>query len=717
MNISSRQVTIHLKYLAILFAFIVVSCNNSKQLPTITLIPIEASSTGTSTISPSVTPQPSASPSPKITSTIVPSATVTPIPEIVLNLQDGISLSYGEAKAAAWDSVGNLIVIASTSGLQVYDATSYQKRYSIRYAGMSKEIGMDIELIPENIQISPDGQLIAVDGSGGFQLFNITGKVITVYDLEQHTSGTSFSHDNTSVAFYTTSCAVNCYSTIELLSTKDGKQVQQFRKDETRDDYALPEITGLALSPDGKLIVTINIDNNLDVWDVGTGKYLYSLADGLTSPVKIAFGPDNKIITSISDTGILKIWDVNSRQLINTFYVPQGKSNQLFFYPDGQKVITGGINAPHKVLDIYTGKVIETLGVGIGEVYNFSPDGKFALISCSSSVCLEETVSGKKVHVFDGYLAFRDKVCFNPSGQILAVISMNEKDSSDLTIRFWDIVSKNWEQSFVIPSGDAPSMAFSNDGKLFAATSDVDQPIFIWDIKTGQMLQDFTVGNQPHYPYAVTVTSLGFRPNSDVLVIGNRSGIYTWDITHQKLSRILEKQGEQITHLDFSRDGETLTIISRAFEGQSPHIDIYSFSDNKILNTTDPRQLQSLDYSAYDINKQLLARITDEYHGDSGRTSALELWDTYSGRLLQSALGPDWYTYYVALNADNKLLAANGFRDLTIWDIEIMQPIAHLTDYNLRKIAFSPVGNLLAIIKSDYTVTLIDISQLSQINR
>ena len=136
------------------------------------------------------------------------------------------------------------------------------------------------------------------------------------------------------------------------------------------------------LQPNGKLLASHLQDHTMKVWDVQTGKGLYSISlkapqlgkvPQLTPLVSVAFSQDNKRLVSGG-----KIWDARSGSSSS----PPGPvwpacvPGNLAFSPDGTRLTNGTI-----VWDAQTGEVLRTLEVGRSPWSGrssaaFSPDGK-----------------------------------------------------------------------------------------------------------------------------------------------------------------------------------------------------------------------------------------------------------------------------------------------------------------------------------------------------
>ncbi|NEP89439.1 MAG: PQQ-binding-like beta-propeller repeat protein [Okeania sp. SIO2C2] len=65
-------------------------------------------------------------------------------------------------------------------------------------------------------------------------------------------------------------------------------------------------IKAIAISPDGKILASSSEDGNINLWDLGTGKFLRSIkGDGA-----IVFSPDNKQLVSVSKNNLIQLWQI-----------------------------------------------------------------------------------------------------------------------------------------------------------------------------------------------------------------------------------------------------------------------------------------------------------------------------------------------------------------------------------------------------------------------
>jgi WD40 repeat protein len=68
----------------------------------------------------------------------------------------------------------------------------------------------------------------------------------------------------------------------------------------------------VAYSPDGKWIVTGSKDKTAKVWNAGTGELVRTLEGHAKDVSGVAFSPDGERLATASPGATIKIWDVRS---------------------------------------------------------------------------------------------------------------------------------------------------------------------------------------------------------------------------------------------------------------------------------------------------------------------------------------------------------------------------------------------------------------------
>src|SRR6185436_11268748 len=109
-------------------------------------------------------------------------------------------------------------------------------------------------------------------------------------------------------------------------------------------------VNALALSPDGRFLVSGSEDLTLKIWDTATGNVLRTLS-GHDQPVLAAdISPDGRLIASGSADQTVRLWDVVTGQSSRVATHTSAVKNVVFSH-DGRQLISLGNNEV-KVSDV-----------------------------------------------------------------------------------------------------------------------------------------------------------------------------------------------------------------------------------------------------------------------------------------------------------------------------------------------------------------------------
>jgi WD40 repeat protein len=155
-----------------------------------------------------------------------------------------------------------------------------------------------------NLTFSPDGKRLASAGHDHTAVIwdLVTGKAVrTITGLEIHVFGIAFSPD------------------AQRLITADADSVRVWEVETGREILTLQGCAPLALSPDGKRLVSGGPDWNVKVWDAATGNELLQFFGHNRVVRDVAFSPDGERIASASDDHSVKVWHAATGKEIATF--------------------------------------------------------------------------------------------------------------------------------------------------------------------------------------------------------------------------------------------------------------------------------------------------------------------------------------------------------------------------------------------------------------
>ena len=94
-------------------------------------------------------------------------------------------------------------------------------------------------------------------------------------------------------------------------------------------------VLGVAVSPDGKHIVSGSDDNSVWVWDASTGAKLKELKGHTREVISVAFSPDGKHIVSGSFDKSVRMWDASTGSELKELKGHTDLVRSVAFSPNG----------------------------------------------------------------------------------------------------------------------------------------------------------------------------------------------------------------------------------------------------------------------------------------------------------------------------------------------------------------------------------------------
>jgi WD40 repeat protein len=120
-------------------------------------------------------------------------------------------------------------------------------------------------------------------------------------------------------------------------------------------------VHSLALSPDGKTLVSGDYDSTVTLWDVATGECLRTFQGHASGHVySVAWSANGSRIASACSDSTIRIWNVSTG---DCEHVIQGKNHGLSvdWHPVNDLLAIGFLEQPIQLWDGQTGKTVKTL--------------------------------------------------------------------------------------------------------------------------------------------------------------------------------------------------------------------------------------------------------------------------------------------------------------------------------------------------------------------
>jgi WD40 repeat protein len=188
-------------------------------------------------------------------------------------------------------------------------------------------------------------------------------------------------------------------------------------------------VSALAMSPDGRLLASgggsnEHPENNLQLWEMPTGKPRGLLKGHTDAVLSLAFSPDGSILASGSSDRTVKLWDPQSGTVRQTLTgESSGQVPLVAFSPSGTTLAIVGLdlNRGIRLLDIPSGAT-RTLDADFTDSVAFSPDGRTVAVGQNNPAEIEllDVASGVLKRRLEGPPGAVDSLVFSPDGKLLA---------------------------------------------------------------------------------------------------------------------------------------------------------------------------------------------------------------------------------------------------------------------------------------------------------
>jgi len=413
---------------------------------------------------------------------------------------------------------------------------------------------------------------------------------------------------------------------------------------------------------------------------------------GHTSPVtSVAVSPDGKYVLSGSVDSTMKLWEVSTGREIRTFSIYNHSVTKVEFSPDGNYILSGSeIGCAISLTEVFSGKEFYKIGYKVTSL-SFSPDGKYILISCYdktlSVLQLLDTKTGKEIRTFSGHKGRINSIAFSPDGTYIASCS------DDKTVRLWESATGHEVRQIAVIGSKKPphAVAFSPNGKYILAGVN-DKALKLWSVVTGQEVSIFS-------GYTGAILSIAFSPDSRYAVAGcadNSAKLY--EVSTGRCICSLGHKGK-VNAVTFSPDGKY--IVSGSDD-----------KTIKLWDTSKGHEIRSFNGYAKPIQLSIFSPdgqyVLSVPHGNT-----FALWDVFTGRNICIFSGHKGNVSSVAFSSDGRhIVSGSQDKTIRLWDTTNGQEIRlffnNISGHKgaVNAVAFSPDGQYIISGSDDKTLKL-----------
>lgn len=443
-------------------------------------------------------------------------------------------------------------------------------------------------------------------------------------------------------------------------------------------------------SPDCKKIITVTPSrDSLKMWDAETGTLLWET--DAHNPYCIRFSADGNRIVFANDT-IIKVVDVATSEELLSLSGHRERISDLAVSPNGRKIVS----ASCRIL------------VNIGHArYEYAADEEEMAVT-ENTIMIWDAITGEKLLAFPAHSNYINSISFSPDGKQFVTTSFDRK------IKIWNVETgeemqnMKWKMNSV--SQDA---VFTPDGNE-VVSGHVSGLIKIWDAQTGEEIKEWKAHNSE-------IVSVAINPNGQRIVSTSTDAtMKIWVLDSDNDANILANTNSHISSAQISPNKEDFVFISKG----EVFLSVFN-SKTGVKYGLNHHPYIVINYTFSPDGKLFAASSAAD------RDGTIIIWNTKTGKIVQSFDGHTNYISSISFSPDSKLVISSSWDHTTkVWDIETGEEIRQLQPVpnyytsavfspDMKTIALAEVGSTKAILCNAETMdTLIILAEhLSAINK
>ncbi|MXV78716.1 WD40 repeat domain-containing protein [Candidatus Poribacteria bacterium] len=445
-----------------------------------------------------------------------------------------IQLGKGGITDIAYVADGTKIVVATTMGVKVYDAITYQ----------NIPILTDKNRYITCLDVSTDGNtFVEGDMKGGIYVWDaITLKYKKQLDNRIQCLSIAINAKMDTIA------VASQDGLIKTWDVRTGNRSNFFgRINQGADTY-----TSIDYHPNKPIIAAGNVDKTVRVWDPQNEKIISQMESHMMPVTSIAFSPDGNSLASASLDRSIQIYDFKTGMLALTMKGKMLPVYKIAFSPDSNAIAAGCADGTIHLWFVEAGKPVKnitghTRGV---TALAFSPDLRtIASGSQDGTIRIWNIASGKEEHIFHEHLGNFTDHDTGINGKTVITLSHGN------VVSLWDVTTgKNLKVYNTDPFNRVRCIAIHPDGNIFATAADHDN-LKTWHADTGERLNVFKGYTHP-------ITQIAFSPDGNTIATACEDHIIRlWNTHTAVLKRTIRTNRRVVSKLLFSPDGTTLAIV------------------------------------------------------------------------------------------------------------------------------------------------------------
>jgi WD40 repeat protein len=557
------------------------------------------------------------------------------------------------------------------------------------------------------VTFSPNGKLVAaINGNGQLQVWNPSlekaKRLVSGWDAHPSATGYQVLFGKDTSVIFSSGSDNKAKQWIGL--GPDGENLPGHPRPTPIEGHT-GNVTGLAVTRDGKFLATGSSDKTIRLWDLsGASPRLARVYQGHTEEVSsLAFSPDGQTLASGSQDQSVRLWRVSLSDEHQNYADHTAYVWTAAFSPDGKLFADAGVDKVVYVRDA-AGKVLHRLeghAAPVTAVAFNADSSKLASVGGDQVVRVWDAKDGKLLKELKGHTQPIMAVAFGGTDRLLT-------GGIDKVARLWDVTKDQPVVALPANKSMISAVALRADGKQ-ALIGSADGMLRVYDLSTTPPKELAAVS-----AHLSGVGAVAYGPDpTKIATCGGDGLVKHWNLPEAGTPAMLAEfkgHGKPVSSVAFSADGRFLvsgggdTVVRvwdlsaktelRALRGHQDWVSSVAFGPNgrTILSAGVDKTVKVWELTSEETAKPVghTRRLNTIAVSADGRWVAsgsedrtVKVWDAAAGTeaftLDAAAGGHDSDVTSLSFEPSGKRLASGGDdKKIVIWDLEARKPVATL---------------------------------------
>ena len=482
-----------------------------------------------------------------------------------------------------------------------------------------------------------------------------------------------------------------------IVSGSADKTLKLWNIHERREEYAFTGHTdfiwSVALSADCKLIASGSEDKTVKLWSIQERKEecTFSHTDVVNS---VAMSADGRFVVSGSNDRTIKLWNILEKTNDYTFTGHTRAVVAVAVSPDCRYIVSGGGDRTIRLWSIQ-GRMEEFTFYGhSGEVSSVTVSADCRFIVSGSDDCtikIWSILEKRNEFTLTGHTSLVKSVAMSADGRFIA------SGSSDNTVKLWNVKNQSEVRSFTGHTDRVSSVAVSADGS-FVISASTDKTIKIWNFREEKKTERIVTG------YYSSVRSVALSADRRFIVIGkDDTNLQLWNIEEWREECTLSGHTGFVWSVAVSPDGRF--IASGSWDMT---IKIWSMKE-RVEECTFTGHTAVIISVAVTADSRFIVSASED--------KTIKMWSVLEKKHEHTFLGHTDVVFSVAASADGRyIVSGSGDKTIKLWNIEERKEESTLAGHTMGVFSVAVTTDSRFIVSGsiDRTVKLWNIKELRE---